>query len=523
MYPSHLGRGSEPPRVPLHRRGKSNTYERMEDLLREAGYKETRVFTPEAERLQAQAQTEQERKERKPSDGHQKGGRATALAGFLAGFVPWNDSTGQRERVNSQDETQESDNGKLRSKDGDYTDPWHPPTPTPNRRPFVPAIETSDASSAASSSTLSSRSPPFLQDRNPRPSARLGTPSSRDARTTLRHMISTPDIPKRPQMSKTRRVTDDPTGKLKRSRADEAGTPLPPMPANWLSTVARAVIGAGTESGVHVGGPLSGDYARSRRPVPRSLRDNTYNGKERRATSLARRGFTPHTPRGRVSPAPSVVTPASVVCKSAPGSRSTSLVRSRSAIVKGGLSRRNSNLPRVPSLGITSVELEGLPVGLDVAMGVGMTPQIRLDSETDDDSDEGEPDFARLIVPARRQHSIQSLRKHLHANACPGSSIGPRLYPTISQPGSTQGSVRRVLRKDSKLFGGAGAEHEDALGARDTLEDSLAHDVRRSRRGSMDEGEDGLAFWAAHGLPGLETAVGKKRAALPWPTWNQGK
>ncbi|KIL60916.1 hypothetical protein M378DRAFT_26327 [Amanita muscaria Koide BX008] len=42
-YPDNLGR------VPLHRRGTSQTYERLEDLLREAGYKETRIFTPEGE------------------------------------------------------------------------------------------------------------------------------------------------------------------------------------------------------------------------------------------------------------------------------------------------------------------------------------------------------------------------------------------------------------------------------------------------------------------------------------------
>ena len=32
----------------------------------------------------------------------------------------------------------------------------------------------------------------------------------------------------------------------------------------------------------------------------------------------------------------------------------------------------------------------------------------------DDDDDEGELDLARLLVPPKRQYSIQSLRKHLH-------------------------------------------------------------------------------------------------------------
>lgn len=56
-YPAHLARAGEGPRVPLHRRGTSQTLECFEDLLREAGYKETRVFTPESERAEAAAET----------------------------------------------------------------------------------------------------------------------------------------------------------------------------------------------------------------------------------------------------------------------------------------------------------------------------------------------------------------------------------------------------------------------------------------------------------------------------------
>lgn len=56
-YPTSLGPGH----VPLHRRGTSKTYECLEDLLREAGYKETRVFTPETERAEIEAEERQER------------------------------------------------------------------------------------------------------------------------------------------------------------------------------------------------------------------------------------------------------------------------------------------------------------------------------------------------------------------------------------------------------------------------------------------------------------------------------
>ncbi|PPR04781.1 hypothetical protein CVT24_007097 [Panaeolus cyanescens] len=73
-------------RVPLHRRGKSKTYERLEDLLKEAGYKETRVFTPEAERMSKGCEAGEE-------DGS-KDLRLTmkegvgAVVGFLAGLMP---------------------------------------------------------------------------------------------------------------------------------------------------------------------------------------------------------------------------------------------------------------------------------------------------------------------------------------------------------------------------------------------------------------------------------------------------
>ncbi|KAJ6499684.1 hypothetical protein C8R47DRAFT_1068591 [Mycena vitilis] len=62
-------------RVPLHRRGTSKTYERLEDLLREAGYKETRIFTPETERTVPQDET------KSPKIG-------AAFVGFLSNLVP---------------------------------------------------------------------------------------------------------------------------------------------------------------------------------------------------------------------------------------------------------------------------------------------------------------------------------------------------------------------------------------------------------------------------------------------------
>lgn len=82
-YPDSLGPG----RVPLHRRGTSKTYERLEDLLREAGYKDTRVFTPEAERAEIEAEERKEReRSRVAQNGSMRGG-VGVVVGFLTGLV----------------------------------------------------------------------------------------------------------------------------------------------------------------------------------------------------------------------------------------------------------------------------------------------------------------------------------------------------------------------------------------------------------------------------------------------------
>ncbi|KAF7346542.1 hypothetical protein MSAN_01882300 [Mycena sanguinolenta] len=77
LYPEGVGR------VPLHRRGTSKTYERLEDLLREAGYKETRIFTPETERMAPAEEV--------------KSPIGAAFVGFLSSFVPNRSSSIKRD------------------------------------------------------------------------------------------------------------------------------------------------------------------------------------------------------------------------------------------------------------------------------------------------------------------------------------------------------------------------------------------------------------------------------------------
>ncbi|KAF8632162.1 hypothetical protein AX17_004903 [Amanita inopinata Kibby_2008] len=78
-------------RVPLHRRGTSQTYERLEDLLREAGYKETRIFTPEGEHEEGTYHEHDS-----PSVGRSSDKKGTvrdgvgAVMDFLTGLLPSN-------------------------------------------------------------------------------------------------------------------------------------------------------------------------------------------------------------------------------------------------------------------------------------------------------------------------------------------------------------------------------------------------------------------------------------------------
>ncbi|KAF8906822.1 hypothetical protein CPB84DRAFT_1959877 [Gymnopilus junonius] len=80
-YPNDLGR------VPLHRRGTSKTYEALEDLLREAGYKETRIFTPETDRSEGRDDASGTKGGDDSRMSVVKDGME-AVVGFFAGLLP---------------------------------------------------------------------------------------------------------------------------------------------------------------------------------------------------------------------------------------------------------------------------------------------------------------------------------------------------------------------------------------------------------------------------------------------------
>ncbi|KAF7969968.1 hypothetical protein HWV62_25446 [Athelia sp. TMB] len=305
-YPSSLGPG----RVPLHRRGTSKTYERMEDLLREAGYKETRVFTPETERAEAEAEERRERNARLKSG-------VDAVVGFITGLVSRAPSVAAEGRVPVSEAS--GSGSRVPQIQQEYSPPPSPlanaskrllnlprSSMYPNSRPSSPSmsVESLNLSPRASphrpllSANATPRplyhhhSDPYTHTQSPtRPSRLRPQPSSSNsahalqtyaqaskAKLYLRHMASAPSIqpqsnmkpmslqrhsssryaynhnPKRGNRSASNRHTvalnDDDLHTERRGNGEGEEDPAPPLPKTWLESVARAVLFGGT--GAHV-------------------------------------------------------------------------------------------------------------------------------------------------------------------------------------------------------------------------------------------------------------------------------
>lgn len=137
----------------------------------------------------------------------------------------------------------------------------------------------------------------------------------------------------------------------------------------------------------------------------------------------------------------------------------------------------------------------------------------------DDEEDEGELDLERILVPARRQASIRSLRKHLHPPSTAGSLRGlPSASTTISTTNSTINGQLSSFAPDSQ--------------GHIWLDDSWG--TSRGRRwvvGEEDDDEgDGYGNGNANGAlsaseiggTGIRTRAGmKRRRGLPgaWAQW----
>lgn len=222
----------------------------------------------------------------------------------------------------------------------------------------------------------------------------------------------------------------------------------------------------------------------------------------------------------------------SVVCRSAPASRAGSRVRrsveedkwsrnkrddegrrkgKREEEAKKGKGKGKRREDMVPSLARTRVENDQWSMRKCISSSDhdGLRQEVSSSDDEDDDEEEeeeeGELDLERLLVPARRQASIRSLRKHLHPVGATGSVRGART--------TSPSSIERLT-----AFTPSGR-------SRDWPDDSWG--TGRGRRwvvGEEDDDEgDGYGNGAFSGSEiGTGTRAGmKRRRGLPgsWAQW----
>lgn len=522
-YPDTLAR------VPLHRRGTSKTYERLEDLLREAGYKETRVFTPESERHTDHA-----------TDKHTssvRGGVGTVV-GFLAGLVSRNSSLA-RQPISTKDSHSQ------------------PPSPLAHVKAVHASSSTSSYSFNTSPESLRKHSRfhatqarrnlfPETHGQSRAPNAYMRHQSSSNlskdapnAHAYLRHMASAPNIQplaKRPSSSNVSlRSHRTPHAQPRSSRrtvlltADdiiETDDP-PPLPRNWMESVAKALLSGVPETA-------------STQKTSSTLSEATNRPREQRRPPL----LCAQVREQRAGTTEGKVSQTSVVCRSAPASRAGSRVRRTDAEDDESRHRRDGERRRknkreeeswkgkgkgkgkrkesdmVPSLARTRVENDEwsrsryLPATRRLE---GPCSSSSSSEDVDDDEDdEGELDLERLLVPARRQASIRSLRKHLHPPSTTGSLRGlPPTSPTIGNTISTINGQLPSFAPDSRRH--------------IWLDDSWG--TGRGRQwvaGEEDDEGDGYGNGSANGafstseIGGTGTRAGmKRRRGLPgaWAQW----
>ncbi|KAG2089632.1 uncharacterized protein F5147DRAFT_725756 [Suillus discolor] len=489
-YPDTLAR------VPLHRRGTSKTYERLEDLLREAGYKETRVFTPESERHTDHA-----------IDKHTsnvRGGVGTVV-GFLAGLVSRNSSMA-REPISSKD---------LHSQ---------PPSPLAHIKALHPSSSASSYSFNTSPESLRKHSR-FHATRNlfpetpgqslapnayiPHQSSSNFSKDAPNAHAYLRHMASAPNIQplaKRPSSSNVSlRSHRTPHAQPRSSRRNvvltsddiiETDDP-PPLPRNWMESVAKALLSGVPETA-------------STRKMNSTFSEVTNRPKEQRRPPL----LCAQVQEQRAGTTEGKVSQTSVVCRSAPASRAGSRVRRTGAEYDESRHRRDDERRR------RNKREEELRKGQGKGKGkrknqiwkARVLPAHPLKMWTTTE-DEGELDLGKDTS------SIRSLRKHLHPPSTAGSLRGqPPTSTTISTTNSTINGQLSSFAPDSR--------------GHIWLDDSWG--TSRGRRwvvGEEDDDEgDGYGNGNANGAlsaseiggTGIRTRAGmKRRRGLPgaWAQW----
>ena len=384
-YPSTLGPG----RIPLHRRGTSNTYERLEDLLREAGYKDTRVFTPETERAEIEAEERKARERERAKEGSARGGMGVVV-GYLTGLVSRTSSSqipveeaGKRRSSTRQGYSPSSSPlaKKSRSK-SKHNEESSLPSPPPTLQNLALKFSSESLSrsschslSRTSRSTRShNRHTPspdatpraMYQDSYPHPSRLRPQQCSMSNRAPqtyseaskahqyLRHMASTPNFQQQLASKKPRRkmpspwqssryrqssrtvLLDDSDSESEffwqRGIGDGEECSEQPLPRSWLENVARAVLFGG--GGSYIGGPSATASPHSRFPESQPKTNPSVLSDQTNATTTSGGNLACVPPLllsqialAQRAPSESRVSRARVVCHSAPASRSSSRVR----------------------------------------------------------------------------------------------------------------------------------------------------------------------------------------------------
>ncbi|KAJ7637094.1 hypothetical protein FB45DRAFT_908231 [Roridomyces roridus] len=436
-YPDSIGR------VPLHRRGTSDHYECLEDLLREAGYKETRVFTPQEKLTNKAART---------PDDHKTTTIGASFVGFLSNLVPSRSASLKRE-----------EDTEVVPPLPPYSPPIsHTPRPSatqrlpPNRRGSNAATDRNAAvdrnsvlSARRSAADLQHRQrvdsvvpplPDFSQrvhqpvpsrptnryyQHHPSSSRASGVispppppvhhPTPTRASTYLRHMTSYERPQSTPATTTYSRVTDD-------AEEESLLSPvLPPrMPTGWMENVKRAREYFAIPQPPPVVPPVNA--TKLGRSVSAKTRGRLSDRTNANATGMAPPLLTTRLSTGRARRSESQVSVSRVVCRS----RGSSPVR------------RDKGKARD-----TDFELRGqieLPNAQDLARTLGvwnanaaasaqlLSPPRRRDTtefdsgESDGSSSDGEEiTLARILVPSRherpgaleRSRSVRSLRRCL--------------------------------------------------------------------------------------------------------------
>ena len=237
-------------------------------------------------------------------------------------------------------------------------------------------------------------------------------------------------------------------------------SPTPPMPPSWLGTVARAVLGF---PGARIGGPNNipsqspspspPRQSGSRKSSPPTSRSSTVRGnrrakqkhrtlplKDRAGRSRGRSTpslptssdslLPPIIPSMRSQVSPGEVVRINVVCRSAPASRSSSVVGRKfgsdslassclgdlsTGSVRGKGKARQSAEKKYRHKNRRRFADSGPSLSDRVEDGfISYSPGDEDDYDSfSEDEDEGEVDLSKLLVHVRRQHSIKSLQRHL--------------------------------------------------------------------------------------------------------------